>query len=232
MFSVSAEAGILAFREDNSGKAEVAVGEVGHVQKMGMTQCAIASFLSPTRHQCIACRQGFLLRLQGDPEDALTSSAFRRPFTGCKWSRCPSGSRSKKTFFQLLRICQAEPWISTQLIERQYRHSSSFYAVSYACGNEQPTSHIFCKGTAVAVTPHLQEAIRCIFNLYGRLDLFVDAICIDQQDGEERARQVANMHEVYSRAARVLVWLGHESRNGSAAMEYVRSLEYFLPEPS
>jgi hypothetical protein len=104
--------------------------------------------------------------------------------------------------------------------------------VSYACGNEQPTGHTFCKGTAAAVTPHLQEAIRCIFNLYGRLDLFVDAICIDQQDGEERARQVANMHEVYSRAARVLVWLGHEARNGSVVMEYIRSLEYFLPEPS
>ena len=38
MFSVSAEAGILAFREDNRGKAEMAVGEVAMCRKWGMTQ--------------------------------------------------------------------------------------------------------------------------------------------------------------------------------------------------
>ena len=37
------------------------------------------------------------------------------------------------------------------------------------------------------------------------------------------------MYKVYSRAARVLVWLGQEEDDSAAAIEYIRSLEYSLP---
>jgi hypothetical protein len=104
--------------------------------------------------------------------------------------------------------------------------------VSYVCGDEQPTGRIFARGPLWLS----RRICRKLYDAYpisaAVSNLLVDAVCIDQQDGEEKARQVANMHEVYSRAARVLVWLDHEARNSSVAIEYILSLEYFLPAPS
>jgi hypothetical protein len=38
--------------------------------------------------------------------------------------------------------------------------------------------------------------------------LWVDAVCIDQADDEERSEQVQMMSRIYKNASRVLVWLG------------------------
>jgi hypothetical protein len=43
--------------------------------------------------------------------------------------------------------------------------------------------------------------------------LWVDAICINQKDVNERGHQVGIMRDVYSKAARVLIWLGEESKD-------------------
>jgi len=55
--------------------------------------------------------------------------------------------------------------------------------------------------------------------------LWVDAVCINQSDLEERSHQVALMAEIYTRAQSVLVWLGAE--NPSADIKW--TLEEFTP---
>lgn len=40
--------------------------------------------------------------------------------------------------------------------------------------------------------------------------LWVDAVCIDQENFKERGEQVKIIKQIYTRAARVLVWLGPE----------------------
>ncbi|TVY45651.1 Heterokaryon incompatibility protein 6,OR allele [Lachnellula occidentalis] len=45
---------------------------------------------------------------------------------------------------------------------------------------------------------HLSSSVRI---------LWADAICINQQDIDERSRQVQSMRKIYQRASRVLVWL-------------------------
>lgn len=40
--------------------------------------------------------------------------------------------------------------------------------------------------------------------------LWIDAICINQEDIEERNEQVHYMHKIYHTAAEVLIWLGPE----------------------
>ncbi|KAK0622769.1 heterokaryon incompatibility [Immersiella caudata] len=47
----------------------------------------------------------------------------------------------------------------------------------------------------------------------GERALWVDAVCINQEDKEECARQVLKMGDIYRRATNVTVWLG----DGSAA---------------
>lgn len=44
--------------------------------------------------------------------------------------------------------------------------------------------------------------------LYQDVDLWIDAICINQEDGAERASQVSIMADIYQRANQVVMWLG------------------------
>jgi hypothetical protein len=43
-------------------------------------------------------------------------------------------------------------------------------------------------------------------------ELWIDALCIDQTNNEERNHQVAHMGSIYSRASRVVIWLGWKSQ--------------------
>ncbi|KAK1759975.1 heterokaryon incompatibility protein-domain-containing protein [Echria macrotheca] len=54
--------------------------------------------------------------------------------------------------------------------------------------------------------------------------LWADAICLNQDDPLERASQVARMHEIYSGAARVVVWLGAADARSESAFRLLDDL--------
>lgn len=56
--------------------------------------------------------------------------------------------------------------------------------------------------------------------------LWIDALCINQEDMEERSSQVARMADIYRLAHRVVVWLGPESEEdrSSEALSTLRSI--------
>lgn len=60
------------------------------------------------------------------------------------------------------------------------------------------------------ITPNLDEALRILRYEHEPRTLWVDALCINQQDDGERSAQVALMRAIYERATRVCVWLGQE----------------------
>ena len=85
-----------------------------------------------------------------------------------------------------------------------------YTAVSYVWGNEEPTETIHLDGRAYKVRPNLWS---CLYYL-GRFSqrtyrcLWVDAICINQHDEQERNKQVLHMDDTYRKAFSVSVWLG------------------------
>ena len=63
--------------------------------------------------------------------------------------------------------------------------------------------------------------------------LWVDALCINQDDNQEKAQQVIMMGEIFAQAAEVLVWLGQdleemvsETSDGVQHREILRSLQF------
>jgi hypothetical protein len=59
----------------------------------------------------------------------------------------------------------------------------------------------------------------------GRDDyLWVDALCINQKDNEERCRQVRLMYDVYSQADEVVAWTGTPTNDSQVALEFVSTL--------
>jgi hypothetical protein len=108
-------------------------------------------------------------------------------------------------------------------------HIPEFEAVSYVWGSVESPVNIFVGKLGhetLAITKNLAEALP-----YFRYEdkprvLWIDAICVDQQNLKERGYQVKRMADIYSTAAKVLVWLGPESDDSSVAidcLEYVAS---------
>jgi hypothetical protein len=83
-----------------------------------------------------------------------------------------------------------------------------YEALSYAWGTEQALEHIVCNGAKLPVTPHLLEGLRSISEAIFVQWLWIDAICINQSDGVEKANQVMQMWQIYSAASCVVVWMG------------------------
>ncbi|WYZ43182.1 hypothetical protein EsH8_VI_000881 [Colletotrichum jinshuiense] len=83
-----------------------------------------------------------------------------------------------------------------------------FEALSYVWGDPSQRKNVKCSCHTVSVTKNLYDALQH-FRLPDReLLIWVDALCINQEDMEERAHQVQLMRGIYTRATRVVVWLG------------------------
>lgn len=81
-------------------------------------------------------------------------------------------------------------------------------ALSYVWGREQCQFPATVNGRPVTITSNLDIALRYFRDKYIEKTLWVDAVCINQNDNVEKGPQVQMMGEVYSKAAQVLVWLG------------------------
>jgi hypothetical protein len=58
--------------------------------------------------------------------------------------------------------------------------------------------------------------------------LWVDALCINQEDPVEKNGQVKMMDYIYSCADRVLVWLGEEQAQDSSAIEAIDQINAYI----
>jgi hypothetical protein len=54
------------------------------------------------------------------------------------------------------------------------------------------------------------------------LTLWIDALCIDQNDEAEKTEQVQQMQQIYSQATSVITWLGPATVNSDAAMLWIQ----------
>jgi hypothetical protein len=105
-----------------------------------------------------------------------------------------------------------EDEIKCRIIQGNQNSIGPYEALSYAWGDPTATLPILLDDKSFEVTRNLESALR---NLRKSGDnpsqariLWIDAICIDQKNSEERRTQVQRMRSIYQFATRVVVWLG------------------------
>jgi hypothetical protein len=101
----------------------------------------------------------------------------------------------------------------------------SYEAVSYVWGNPRDKVDLIVNGCLIGVPPSLQSALaRFRWPNRNRM-LWADAVCINQEDLEERSRQVRIMREIFKGARTVLAWLGSEKLEDKEAIPLITLLE-------
>ncbi|KAL7954960.1 heterokaryon incompatibility domain-containing protein [Trichoderma compactum] len=84
----------------------------------------------------------------------------------------------------------------------------SFEALSYCWGDATDKLLVFCDGVPFPVTKNLESALRHLRKTEDERSLWVDAICINQDNIPERNQQVSIMKDIYRKARHVVIWLG------------------------
>lgn len=94
-----------------------------------------------------------------------------------------------------------------------------YTALSYAWADPPGTTTIIMDGVETQITLNLEAALRHIRRPSCAATLWVDALCINQEDVAEKNHQVEMMREIYSGAELVIAWLGSAREDSDLAME-------------
>jgi hypothetical protein len=92
------------------------------------------------------------------------------------------------------------------LTRHKLEDKPAFVAVSYVWGTAPATTNVVCNGKQIQVTATVQAMLEHL-QRYNQ-PLWVDAICIDQQNEPEKATQIPLMRHIYSQCLQCMVWLG------------------------
>jgi hypothetical protein len=100
--------------------------------------------------------------------------------------------------------------LSCQLVVYSLESYPKYDALSYMWGDSSLTGSIFLDYEPFPVTRSLENALRHVRLRDNVRYIWADAVCINQQDEEERGNQIHLMKEIYSRSNTVRVWIDIE----------------------
>ncbi len=119
---------------------------------------------------------------------------------------------------RLLELCPADNQttpIQCDLVNVSMDDVPGYEALSYAWGSPVRDQPIQCRSQGHAwtiyITKHLLSALYQLRSDKGYRRLWIDQLCINQDDLEERRLQVSQMDKIYRKAARTVIWLGEET---------------------
>jgi hypothetical protein len=144
---------------------------------------------------------------------------------GCYvYSTLPDANR----YLRLLTLVSTQNQILCRLEIFPVHEAPPYQALSYAWGSEEATESVFCGSRRIPISPHLFEGLLCVQSTAKPPRLWVDAICINQLNMDEKASQIPLMTEIYGRAEKVLVWLGSSADQSDLAIDEIPSLYHKL----
>ncbi|KAG4438391.1 hypothetical protein IFR05_006097 [Cadophora sp. M221] len=120
----------------------------------------------------------------------------------------------------------AEDILSIEFLPARFGQSCTYTALSYAWGTDSDAEVIQVKGARtrmLKITKSLACALRSLRSSHYQI-FWIDALCIDQNNVEEKNYQVSRMAEIYRRANEVVIWLGEAANDSKLAMDFMANI--------
>jgi hypothetical protein len=82
-------------------------------------------------------------------------------------------------------------------------------------------------GQVIQVGPNLESALRALREIpevQNGKRVWIDSLCINQTDIEEKGHEVKRMGDIYSHAERVISWLGEDTEHAGRVLEMINTI--------
>ncbi|KAF4854353.1 Heterokaryon incompatibility protein 6, OR allele [Colletotrichum siamense] len=109
---------------------------------------------------------------------------------------------------RLLRLLPGE-WLEDLAAELYVADRDQDYvALSYAWGSTRRSNKIIVNRHVHFITFNLDRALRAIRRTTESIVIWVDSVCINQEDSVEKSHQVGLMHDIFGSATEVIAYVG------------------------
>lgn len=163
-------------------------------------------------------------------ESAMLVAATTAPLRGDRQSQPhrlyrPLDEMRQET--RILLITKIEPpefaFESASMIDDQLE---AFDAISWCWGDTSAANqkNITIDGCGLSVSENAYEVLLELCIAKQKKRIWIDAVCINQDDKDERSQQVAMMDAIYKKATTTLVWLGKDGGAAKKAMEMIKNI--------
>lgn len=121
-----------------------------------------------------------------------------------------------------LHSAAADTGMELGMITAALSTKPNYLALSYTWGNpmdgrhpsfqeyETAARYIKCSGRHFQIHRNLYDALWQLGEKQEYTPLWIDAVCIDQENYEERSSQLSLMPSIYCEASSVIIWLGKD----------------------
>jgi hypothetical protein len=107
------------------------------------------------------------------------------------------------------------------IIHTSLNTAPSYSSVSYSWNDQQRNHDLHVDGHNLKVIDNLRIGLPHLIEQASTQFLWIDAICIDQENDGEKTVQIPLMREIYTRCQECLVWLGEGTPEADIAMDAI-----------
>ncbi|KAF4442227.1 hypothetical protein F53441_11789 [Fusarium austroafricanum] len=114
--------------------------------------------------------------------------------------------------------------LKCEIIHVSLEQPPPYIAVSYTWGDIGDTRKIEVEGCQIPIAVSLHGALQALRQKEASVLVWVDALCINFKNRNERSQHVQLMPHIYSRADHVAIWLGPEDSGSTRAVEFLKEI--------
>lgn len=152
------------------------------------------------------------------------------------WGNSMSGPRDEETLDKKVMAVvvggETDETITEELVYRDLEDHPQYQRTYYFSGGPRKPGKIHCDDIDIMVGGELYSVLKRLRPPPGSdlLVIWIDAVCINQFDLEERKLHVRNMSKIYENAEIVRIWLGEEVGNETQAFKTLKEVAEKMAE--
>lgn len=143
--------------------------------------------------------------------------------------------QNPQTDFRLLSLLPgrfSDPIVCTTTVISLAEAAGKYDALSYCWGSQDRGRPIICDTASFCVTANLESALKRLRAPDAARNLWIDQLCIDQNDLREKEQQLGLMANIYRQSCRLLIWLGDDGDDSRKAYKSIDCLLRLDPTAS
>ena len=139
--------------------------------------------------------------------------------------------RRQKLPFELKFKAPKYKYLLGSLSAHTLADAPDYECLSYVWGTQHSHRVLWLDRQVIAISTNLDKALGRLRHETESRFLWVDLVCINQQDLEERKQQVQLMYKIFCQAKRVIAYLGEEADGSQNVPNFLRQIQAAASSP-